>query len=649
MRWKTVARVGACLCVAAAGAIGSVDILADRVVRAAFDRVGALGKSPTADQVSVESGALLLRGLKWTMAGASVRIGSVRLSPDAKNSFLGGSAWALDASGSLSLENVAIDTAFESFKIRRIDLAGASNSAGELALIFDPQSSTPFADRLAGLSAATVAIPELIASTKFASIEQTTTYRDILLKDVVRGKAAAVTVEGASFSINGAELGESEGAYGRMIAKAVDLVLAARIMAGSISDPAEAKSLLYDEAEIEGFHLSNTRAHFEIGAGAIKAAGVRGRPMRADRAGAAADAVQEAERSFPSFYADLFDSVAIDQLKISDLKFNADGDRPARVSIGEIAIKGFRDRRIEALEIENLDFASHAAKIGVEKLAFQGIGVARLQNALGPMQGKSLETAVGAVGPDSAPPFEVLALNGLHAAVADARPGREGSRCEFAASRLEFRGAYHADGAPARIDALLEHLTYRLDQGGDAAPKALASMGYSELDLSSHIAMAWDEKSRDLAVETITFQGADMGSLRLSGLLSNVSRDLFTTERTTAIVAALAATVKKIDLSIENTGFFDRLLVSQAERQHKSIADMRRTYARAAGVYLPMLLENGPAAQTISAALAQFIANPKTFHMVVAAPEGLSLADLTAIQAPGALLTKLQVEATANE
>jgi len=100
---------------------------------------------------------------------------------------------------------------------------------------------------------------------------------------------------------------------------------------------------------------------------------------------------------------------------------------------------------------------------------------------------------------------------------------------------------------------------------------------------------------------------------------------------------------------IENAGFFERAIAAQAERQNKSADVLRQTYARAAIAFLPALLDNGPEAKAIGSAVAKFVAQPKSLHLIVVAPEGLGLSDLTSIQAPGALLKKLDIKVTANE
>ena len=214
---------------------------------------------------------------------------------------------------------------------------------------------------------------------------------------------------------------------------------------------------------------------------------------------------------------------------------------------------------------------------------------------------------------------------------------------------MEIHGSNQKKADPIWIDATLDHLTVGLDQADDGALKTLSAMGYSQLDLSSRIAIAWDRSKQELAIERLSLEGADMGVVQISGLLSHVTMDLLSSNRTTATLAALGLVLNRIDLHIENAGLFEKANAAQAQRQKKSVDEIKQTYARGAIVLVSALLENGPAARALSAAILQFIARPKSFHLVALAPDGLGLADLTSINAPGALLKKLDITAAANE
>ncbi len=652
MRWKAARR--ACFCLSAFAALfaGAADFSAQQAARRAFDAIAAHATSLKADQIAADPWARQIRilGLAWNEPGVSVRIGALRLAAAPAAFFP--AAEALAEGNMARADDVTIETALATVKIRRIELSGSSVGPAELARILDFKSGASIGERVAELSASAVAIPELITISKRAPLEQKFIYRDILLTDIVKGKAAAARAEGASFSMSDPDFGDAEGAYGHMSAKSVDLVLAARIASGLRADPAEPEAALYESFAIDGFHLSNATARYDLGVAALSGRGVKARPLRMawDEAKDADQAPLERKTRGALAYADILDSVSIDEMDASDLKFAMRGDEGAlSLSIGHAAIAQLDGAKLDGLTVQNLAFANQAAKIGLEGLALRRINLGRLQDALAGSPAHGQGAALAAPGGTNPPVAEDIVWTRLDADIADPKPGRDSARAAFEVARLEIRTSNETEGAPTRIEAALDHFTHRLDQGGEGALRDLAAMGYSQLDLSSRAAIAWDEAGRELSLDTIALEGADMGKLQISGLFSNVARTLFSSNPMTASIAVLDALLKKLDLRVENTGLFEKLIARQAARQHKSVDEMRQTYARAATVYLPLLLENGPAAQAIAAAVAKFVANPKSFHLVMTARDGLGLADLTSIQAPGALLKKLAIEASANE
>ncbi|WOJ89459.1 hypothetical protein RZS28_16945 [Methylocapsa polymorpha] len=652
MLWKAVCLAGVCLSAFAAFLGGATDFIADRAARQAFDAIAAHAQALKADRIVADPsrGEIRVAGLSWDEAGVSVHIGALRLA--AEPVAFSVSAAALAQAAAASAEDVTVKTALATVKISRIDLAGTFLSAVELAQILDAKSAMTIGDRIAKISAAAITIPELITETKLGSLAQKVVYRNISLTGVVKGKAAAASAEGASFSVSDPEAGDTEGAYGHLTAKAVDLVLAARIMSGTQDDPAEPKTALYDSFSVEGFHLSNATAHFDLGVKAMSGRGVKGRPLRMALAGAPEDdqTSRERKKRIALLYADVLESIAIDGMDASDVRLVVHGaQEPVSLSIDHVSMTQFSGMEIGGFALQNFALASESAKIGIEGFSLRKLDLGRLREALAKASASDEDAARSANVGAAMPAVEEMVLTKLDVDFVETKTGREGARGVFSAGRLEIRESSQKDGAPIQMDAKLEHFTRALDQDDGGAFKDLSDMGYSQLDLSSRIAMTWDEAKQELAIGTMSLEGADMGAIQISGLFSNITKDILSPNREVATVAALGALLKKIDVRIENTGFFERAIAAQAERQNKSAGALRQTYARAAIAFLPALLDNGPEAKAIGSAVAKFVVQPRSLHLVVVAPDGLGLSDLTSIQAPGALLKKLDIKAAANE
>ena len=161
--------------------------------------------------------------------------------------------------------------------------------------------------------------------------------------------------------------------------------------------------------------------------------------------------------------------------------------------------------------------------------------------------------------------------------------------------------------------------------------------------------MAWDAGAEELTIKDVSISGADMGAVKVSGLVDNVTKDFFSGDATAMQAAAFGALVKKIELKIENAGLFEKAAAAQARAQNKSVEEIKRNYVSAAAIGLPAMLDNKPAAKIIGAALAKFAASPKTFHLTAVSSDGLGAADFALTKDPVSLLDALDIKATANE
>lgn len=650
MYCKFAFRTGAWL-LALAALIGlAAKFAADHAARSEFAALAARVGSLKAGRIAADPwrGGIRLAGVEWDDSSVVVRIGSLRI---AAPSLAFGAAIAESTFfgiGTAHAEDVTIETAAATFKIAQINLTGASLSSEELARILDPASSEPIGDRIAQISAAKIAISELVTETKLPLASQRIVYRDISLIDVAGGKAGTASAEGASFSLSDPETGETVGAYGRMHANAVDLALAARIMGQRRTDPAEPLGKVYNDFTAYGFHVSNSKARYELDLGTLTLRAAKGRPLQtALPTEAKSDqASLEREKQAALLWADLLGSVAFDEMEADDLRLALrGGDAPADVSIEHLSAGRLEGAAIEGIETRNFALTTKAAKIGSESLVLRKLNLERLGRALSKVPAEDK----GQAGDATTPAVEEIVLTKLAVGLADGASGGDDSPSIFKIDRAHVRGSSEKAGAQMGIDAGVDHFTRSLTPEDVGAFGELSAMGYSRLDVSSRIVGAWSAADNELAMRIISLEGADMGAVQISGLFANVTKDVFSPDRKISTAAALGAQLKKIDLRVDNAGFFERWLQAQANRQGKPVAELRQTYARRAEGFLPALLENAPYARAAGSELAKFIMRPRSFHLVVTAPEGIGLSDVTSIRTPGGLANRLDITAVANE
>jgi hypothetical protein len=585
----------------------------------------------------------------WRASGLSIHIAALDLRAEAP--LFWPIAPAMARTDSASAEDVTIESGPSIYRIKRIDLSGSSLSTSELAQILDPKSTAPIAERLSKISAASVIIPEIIAETKFGATTQKIVYRDIALNGLEQGKAAAASASGASFSISDPQRGEAEGAYGQINAKAIDLVVAARILTQTRDNADAPKLPLYQALTVDGFHLTNAKAQFALNVKSITATGVKGRPPRKPWT-----AVQPPDPSSPqaekpsAFLAEILDSFEIDDVAAGDIRLSllANGDS-ASFTFSRISMSQLGGTTVNAIELQNLGFTGAAGKISLEGLTLRGVDF-KTYGATDNPSSNALPLP-NLIEKDLFPGFDQIVLTRLDVDLTQAQSGEPASGASsggaFKADRFEVDGKKEKDGGGAGLDLTLDHLTAPVDESGPFA--ILAAMGYDRLDLSSRLKLAWTEASRELEIKTFSLEGADMGTVNIAGLIGNVTSDLGSSDESVAAEAARNVLLKKLDLHVENAGIVDKALAVQAKNQNKSVDATRHADEMVLSLVLPALLGSDPPARALGAALAKFIADPKTFHLVAVSPQGLGLADLDLIRTPSALFSRVEIEASANQ
>jgi hypothetical protein len=206
------------------------------------------------------------------------------------------------------------------------------------------------------------------------------------------------------------------------------------------------------------------------------------------------------------------------------------------------------------------------------------------------------------------------------------------------------------ESKPETFATSFEHLIVKLnpDLGQNGPGNALANLGYSKLDLSGTLELTLNP-SRQLNISNFALSGIDLGALKASLIAENVTGDILSPDPAIAGAAFHQAILKHLDLRIDNFGLVSNVIAHLAEVQNKTIDETRESYETAAALIVPVLLGGGPPAKEIGSAMAKFIANPKSLHLIADAPSGLSLADPGLFQDPAALMKQLNVTVTADQ
>ncbi len=373
----------------------------------------------------------------------------------------------------------------------------------------------------------------------------------------------------------------------------------------------------------------------------VKARPLRIPPISAITSLAAQDA--NSKRKAKAFIADVVDSFEMGKLDVADLRLTVtDKDAPGTGTLSHISLSQMAHSKIAAVDFETFAVQAQGSSVKIGTLVFRNIDLGELRDLA-----ESTAARDSATNRADASIASEISLAGLDVDAGKAAT-EGGPRTRFQLSKLDLISADPVDGIPAHFSTVIDHFTLDLK---DARGQwdGLAALGYDRIDLSSRLEAHFDVTKQELGLEDLSLSGIDMGVVKIVCSFGNVSKDLFSTDQAQVEAAALSVLIHRFEIKVENAGLFERLIASAAKKSNKSPDEIREAYVAAAAINVPTLLGDGPAAKTVGNAIAKFIATPKNLRIVAVAPDGLGAADLVLIKDPTALMSKLSIEAAANE
>ena len=580
-----------------------------------------------------------------------------------------GAAQAQEAASAVqdvTLQDVTLTFGDTVLKAPRLTASGTRLSKDELTALLKPGPGESWAARLVRLDAASLAMPELrVERTGGAGATPVVTYRDVVARDVRAGRAAELTAAGASILLEGGPQ-KGTGTYGRMRATDLDLTVLARLY----GEPGDGKSALQ---RIYATFAVDDVAYVDARGTAVKIARIEGRDLSGRQIPATWTGALQAftavdyERLAPpergrlmSLGADLAEAVSVGSLEATGLSVQEAKPRDAfSLGIARLGMTG------SGVLLEDIHFAGvDGAKARLARLSLDGF-------SLGPTVAALRKLATLTTPPSDAelrlltPALGTLALKDLsldlppeakaprdpaEKALADrTAPAPAGLHVGLRDGSMNF--APPRDGVPTAGRLSLSGLT--LPASAVAGVPGLGSLGlygYSDLDLALVADTAWDEAARELKLGEVSVSGKDMGSLRINGMIGGIGPEVFNPDVAVSSFAMLSATAKALDLTIENTGLFDRFIAAQSKVLSLKPEELKQEYVTASVFGVPAILGNSVGAKAIGAAMGQFVTKPGTLSVSLRPKNaaGIGMLEFSAAPTPAALFDRLEVNAKAN-
>jgi hypothetical protein len=230
-------------------------------------------------------------------------------------------------------------------------------------------------------------------------------------------------------------------------------------------------------------------------------------------------------------------------------------------------------------------------------------------------------------------------------------PQKREAPMQISLGLIELLAGKPVDNVPTDLRLNLRNLSFPASAASkDPSTRRLLGLGYDKIDVSMTANLGWNEPGQEVVIRELSAEGAGMGSLVMRGVIGNVTKDAFSPDQALAAVAWTSATARSLDVAVQNTGLFERLLAQQAAEKKRSVDDLRREYGMTAAVGIPVMLGNSPAAKALGQAVARFIAKPGRLTVAARARDasGLGVADVVAAPDPLSLLDKVELNAVAE-
>lgn len=247
--------------------------LATPIASATKIAAAIVGSGETHLRFDIVTGAAVVTNARLSLAdGSQLYVGEVRFSTGY------GLTSAALAAENIALKNVSVEAADFTLRAPVVEITGSSLTQKDFTSLLDGSATKPLVDLLAGFSAAAIAIPEAVAERKLQGARQVYTFRKLTLRDIAAGKAATLNAD------DGIIVGPSpsEGKFGTVSGKGIDLAQLARVLAAAPATPdrepkALAQSLTADKIDLKTSsgatsvgQLALTDAKIQLGASAAR-------------------------------------------------------------------------------------------------------------------------------------------------------------------------------------------------------------------------------------------------------------------------------------------------------------------------------------------------------------------------------------------
>jgi hypothetical protein len=614
-----------------------------------LQRTGVCALALVAGAAALQFEPRIVRDIAFDTGGRHASIGAVRTS-------LWSAAFAQSA-GDFSLENVSFSFGGATYDVKRIDLSGVTSTRAEIEALFSSASSEPLMHRLTKINAKQITIPHIIGTQQIVRDTHSIEYRNVVLNDIVGDRIASVTADSSVTEIKAPE-GSQTYTSGRMTIAEVDLAALANVFETKAENASAPLVRIYGSFSIDNVEISDRKDGVSFKFARLSGRDFRARPTKDSWGGTAALLTELAEKDGSSkensgrvaaLFGDLMGAFDMGLVEATGIEIKPKA-KDSSGRIGRIAYTGSTGSQPADFRMEGMEFGDRDNRVKIDAISLTGFSIAPTLEGLRGLQGKSPDQFDQATIRSLIPTLGTLRISGVDLDVLsnEEAKGNKPERVQFALGKWEVTADKPVNGIPTNIRIEQSDVAVKLPQNSDDEfIRELFALGYKSLDAASLVAATWNEAASEIALKEASVQAQDMGSVHLTGLIGNATKDLFSAENGTALAAAIGAKAKSVDLVIEDKGLLSRYLAKAAKQQKTSPESLRRLYASAAPTVIASMIGESEQARTLGQAVARFITKPGklTINAQPKNPSGFGLMDAMLASDPQDILPKLNITA----
>lgn len=521
-----------------------------------------------------------------------------------------------------------------------------------------------YADQLATLDADSIVIPTVTVTYAASGEEGETTgeivYNDLELTDVADGVAASVSVGGFTFSD---ATSETVGDFGAMTANDFDIGTLLGFY-GLVEDPGTEFKTVYRNFSFTGGTMKSPEMDCTIGA--VAGEEFSARPigtsfgelmaLATEMEAAGEEVPPERMSQFWGIYADFLTAFRSSPMSFDgvDCTGVTEDGSPMMFSIGTMTVGGFEPGIYPAITLEGLDVSVEGGpeegNFTLSQLVFKSFDFSEQIGVLESIPADAGEAWYQENFRSLIPAFGGFSFSGLGFDIPD--PENAGTRISASVGEFDLTLENYINGIPTSVAASASNVVAEIPEtSDDETVQQLIAAGITSLDLGFNLSIDWDETTETIAVNALSLEGAELGSINLSGTLGNAVAELFSANTDAATIAGMGLTVEDVMLAVNDAGIVEIVLAQAGKEQGTDAATMRPMMAGVAEGMAMALLGGGEQASKVGAAIGTFLRGGESLTLNVTAKDenGIGLAEFMAAQEdPTVLLQQVNVDATAQ-